>query len=205
LFDENGNKYDMGWCDDFGKERKQNIKKLANARFKEHFTNTFKDNYDRAILSYKGITAVFQSYNKEDSFIKLILIPDKYVHSAYTVNSEQGLALKSLQIDKSFILSSSGFDLNFVTNKIFKAFDTIKSQKTKINESIKALDKGINESKELLASIPKIYPKQELLNALRNDKEIIVDKIADKDFSWQPSYKSIGKNTTTQTEQSLER
>lgn len=193
VFNIRGEKREIGWCDDFGREKKENAKKLADSEFKEIFKIAFKINRTKALLSYKGVIVTFQAKIEDTSFVQLALYPDNIQGSAYR-EFENGIELKNLRIDKGFVLNSSQFGLDFITNRVSNFLQTMDKEKTNLKNNIESLNKSIKENQELLESIPAVYPKQALLEALRKDKQIIPKKIANKDFSWQPSYKNINKN-----------
>lgn len=206
IYDTNGNEIISNLSDKTPKEEREKIKKMANHYLRANISSAFNEINNsyvtkqkfKALACIKGV-AILLYVSKNETNTKLYLKRDcgysnGELHADDLLeNIENGVTFRILETDKSFVLSEK-FNFDYLSRKIDDSMLRMDTLSNKLKYQIEELQGTLKENIEILSSIPETYPQMNYFNALRKDKEIIGSKIAQKDFSWQPSYKSIEKS-----------
>lgn len=183
----------------------------ANEVFKERIRSDikeYKDNTNRyknstrkyfpEIMSYKGINIIPKMEENAVQFSIMakneknpLIVADFFNRDFnYTIHdTDYFLEPKSLRMSKDMFFNNIDFDyfLKRVDNFVKDIDKHLQNEKQNYEKIIADKNQAIN----FLEQSKGEFPKQKLLEALKNDKEIIIDKIKEGDKAWTPSYKML--------------
>ncbi|EAK0965961.1 hypothetical protein A0Y90_05890 [Campylobacter upsaliensis] len=148
-------------------------------------------------MEYKGLSIIPKI---EEYAVQFCLISkDDYRHGLHLGNfsyrknyyedTNSMIEPKSLRMSKDMFFNDIGFD--YFTKRIDNFVKDIDKhlQEERQNHNKIVADK--EQSKNLLEQNQGGFAKQELLNALKKDRDTIIEKIQNKEKDWIPSYKML--------------
>lgn len=178
----------------FQKRIRDDIKQYRDNPTQYRAKNT---NYFPVIMEYKGLSIIPKI---EEYAVQFCLISkDDYRHGLHLGNfsyrknyyedTNSMIEPKSLRMSKDMFFNDIGFD--YFTKRIDNFVKDIDKhlQEERQNHNKIVADK--EQSKNLLEQNQGGFAKQELLNALKKDRDTIIEKIQNKEKDWIPSYKML--------------